>query len=208
MRGWGPAPRNGGPHGRAVSEAFRAQYILSISILARMAAHDEGLCVVVEEWGRSCSPPTLLSCRGNAGYPAAPLRVDCEYPARPQLQPQNRVALSDNREGLALLRRVIGATRNPVPGKRQQQQSVLLRPLLRLRQSAFGCFLLLFFPWAAQGQTSPATVTTLAGGATSGRADGLGTAATFYNPFGIAMDAAGTTAIVVRGRGEAELRGG
>ena len=42
-------------------------------------------------------------------------------------------------------------------------------------------------------------VTTLAGNATRGRADGVGTAATFYSPGGVAVDAAGSTAIVVRG---------
>lgn len=41
-------------------------------------------------------------------------------------------------------------------------------------------------------------VTTLAGGATSGRADGVGVAATFYSPEGIAVDASGTFALVVR----------
>ena len=43
-----------------------------------------------------------------------------------------------------------------------------------------------------------ASVTTLAGVAlTSGRTDGLGTAATFYFPEGVGMDAAGTNALVV-----------
>ena len=49
-------------------------------------------------------------------------------------------------------------------------------------------------------------VTTLAGRNTSGRANGVGTAATFYFPYGVAVDAAGTTAIVVRAEGQ--LRGG
>ena len=43
-------------------------------------------------------------------------------------------------------------------------------------------------------------VTTLAGGAASGRADGVGTAATFNNPRSVAVDAAGSTAIIVRGQ--------
>ena len=41
-------------------------------------------------------------------------------------------------------------------------------------------------------------VTTLAGAATSGRANGVGTAATFNNPRGVAVDAAGAIVIVVR----------
>lgn len=46
-------------------------------------------------------------------------------------------------------------------------------------------------------------VTTLAGSPsqTSGHADGVGAAASFYNPRGVAMDAAGTFVVVVRGGG-------
>jgi hypothetical protein len=47
---------------------------------------------------------------------------------------------------------------------------------------------------------SSATVTTLAGVAFAiGSTDGVGSAAIFYNPIGVAMDAAGTVAIVVSG---------
>lgn len=46
-------------------------------------------------------------------------------------------------------------------------------------------------------------VTTPAGSPTQfGHADGSGTAATFYFPAGVAMDAAGTTVIIVRRWGE------
>lgn len=44
-------------------------------------------------------------------------------------------------------------------------------------------------------------VMTLAGGATSGRADGAGTAASFNSPFSVSMDAAGSFVIIVRMRG-------
>ena len=47
---------------------------------------------------------------------------------------------------------------------------------------------------------SSGTVTTLAGTAgTTGHADGFGTTATFNKPSGIAMDAAGSFALVVSG---------
>lgn len=43
------------------------------------------------------------------------------------------------------------------------------------------------------------TVTTVAGNSSlpTGRADGVGTAASFFNPWGVAMDAAGTFAVIV-----------
>lgn len=57
------------------------------------------------------------------------------------------------------------------------------------------CLLLLFLG-RALGQIG--AVVTLAGGSSSGRSNGLGTAATFYNPYGITMDAAGNFSLVVR----------
>ena len=50
---------------------------------------------------------------------------------------------------------------------------------------------------------SSGLVSTLAGtSGASGSADGLGTAASFYLPTGVAMDAAGTVAVAVSGAGE------
>ncbi len=48
---------------------------------------------------------------------------------------------------------------------------------------------------------SSGTVTTLAGGYGGGYADGVGSAAMLYVPMGVAMDAAGTFAIVVSNLG-------
>ncbi len=57
---------------------------------------------------------------------------------------------------------------------------------------------LVFAGWAmmANGQTF-GTVTTLAGNVTIGSSNGVGTVARFNSPFGVAMDAEGSVAIVV-----------
>ena len=56
---------------------------------------------------------------------------------------------------------------------------------------------------------SSGVVSTLAGQAGStGSTNGIGTNVRFRNPWGIALDAAGTFAVVVRGEGSGALREG
>ena len=80
-------------------------------------------------------------------------------------------------------------------------------PLLHLQLLLLQLLLqLLLLPRAVSGQPAwVGNVTTLAGNAATapdpgnrGHADGAGAAASFYQPFGIAMDSAGTIALVVR----------
>ena len=80
--------------------------------------------------------------------------------------------------------------------------SWLSLPLLRLLL----ILLLLFLPQAVRGQTiGVGNVMTLAGSLSGvvgvnnyGHADGVGISASFYLPWGVAMDSAGTFAVVVR----------
>ena len=68
-----------------------------------------------------------------------------------------------------------------------------------MSQRSWICFASLLFLCPSEGQTAVGTVSTLAGsnGAT-GSANGIGTAATFNRPAGVAI--AGATAIVVSGK--------